>query len=65
MKQTNFALVAVLKDRALGFKRPTSNSELMRASLHVLAALDAQALRNALESLTPLQSGRPKRHGSN
>jgi len=60
MPQKDFALIAVLKDRALGFKRPTKKSELLRAGLQVLAALTAPALRAALESLTPLPTGRPK-----
>lgn len=60
MPQKDFALIAVLKDRALSFKRPTKKSELLRAGLHALAVLNAAALRTALESLTPLPTGRPK-----
>ena len=60
MPQKDFALIAILKDRALGFKRPTKKSELLRAGLHALAVLNASALRTALESLTPLPTGRPK-----
>ena len=60
MPQKDFALIAILKDRALGFKRPTKKSELLRAGLHALAVLNAAALRTALESLTPLPTGRPK-----
>jgi len=60
MPQKDFALIAVLKDRALGFKRSTKKSELLRAGLHALAGLTAPALRTALESLTPLPTGRPK-----
>lgn len=60
MPQKDFALIAILKDRALGFKRPTKKSELLRAGLHALAVLNASALRTALASLTPLPTGRPK-----
>lgn len=63
MPQKDFGLIAVLKDRALSFKRPTKKSELLRAGLQVLAALTAPALRAALESLTPLPTGRPKNSG--
>ncbi|MGH8028074.1 MAG: hypothetical protein ACREO0_15255 [Pseudoxanthomonas sp.] len=56
----DFALIAVLKDRALDFKRPTKKSELLRAGLQQLASLDRAALRAALEALRPLKAGRPK-----
>jgi len=61
MPQKDFALIAILKDRALGFKRPTKKSELLRAGLHALALLNLTALRTALETLTPLKTGRPKK----
>jgi hypothetical protein len=61
MPQADFALVALLKERALDFKRPTKKSELLRAGLHALAALDNAALRSALEALAPLKPGRPKK----
>lgn len=62
MPQADFALVAALKDRALDFKRPTKKSELLRAGLHALAKLDDKALRAALDALTPLMPGRPKKN---
>lgn len=61
MPQDDYALIASLKDRALKFKRPAKKSELLRAGLHALQALPAPALRAALDSLTPLKAGRPKR----
>jgi hypothetical protein len=61
LPQEDFALIATLKDRALDFKRPTKKSELLRAGLQVLAKLDQTTLRAALESLRPLQPGRPKK----
>ena len=61
MPQADFDLVAALKQRALGFQRPAKKSELLRAGLHVLSALDDTGLRAALESLTPLKPGRPKK----
>jgi len=60
MPQADFNLVAVLKTRALGFKRPTKKSELLRAGLHALQALGDSALRKALDTLVPLKPGRPK-----
>lgn len=61
MPQEDYALIAGLKHRALMFKRPTKKSELLRAGLHALQALPAATLREALDSLTPLKVGRPKR----
>jgi hypothetical protein len=61
MPQTDFALVAQLKARALDFKRPTKKSELLRAGLQVLNQLDNKSLQAALEALAPLKTGRPKK----
>ena len=63
MPQADFALVAQLKARALDFKRPTKKSELLRAGLQALSRLDNPALQAALEALTPLKTGRPKKGG--
>ncbi|MGJ7610268.1 MULTISPECIES: hypothetical protein [unclassified Variovorax] len=61
MPQQDFGLIAVLKDRALGFKRPAKKSELLRAGLHALQQLTDIQLRGALDSLAPLKAGRPKK----
>jgi hypothetical protein len=39
LPDANFALIATLKARALAAQRETKKSELLRAGLHVLAAL--------------------------
>lgn len=61
MPQQDFGLIAVLKDRALGFKRPAKKSELLRAGLHALQQLTDAQLRGALDSLVPLKAGRPRK----
>ncbi len=61
MPQSDFALIAVLKERAIGFKRPTKKSELLRAGLQALAGLNDASLQAALNALTPLKPGRPKK----
>lgn len=63
MPQADFDLVSTLKQRALAFQRPAKKSELLRAGLHVLSALDDNRLRAALDALTPLKPGRPKKGG--
>jgi hypothetical protein len=61
MPPKDFGLIAVLKDRALAFKRPTKKSELLRAGLQVLAQLTDTKLQHALDALAPLKAGRPKK----
>lgn len=61
MPEDDFALIAALKGRALSARRAAKKSELLRAGLHTLMALDAQALVAALERLQPLKVGRPKK----
>ena len=61
MPQADFDLIATLKQRALAFQRPAKKSELLRAGLYSLQALSDGALRAALDALTPLNPGRPKK----
>lgn len=63
MPRSDFALIDQLKEKALGFKRPTKKSELLRAGLHVLASLSDAKLKTALGALVPLKLGRPPREG--
>lgn len=61
MPESDFALIATLKARALSAQRETKKSELLRAGLHALAALDTPALVAALGQLEPVKIGRPKK----
>jgi hypothetical protein len=61
MPRSDFELIVLLKERALTFKRPTKKSELLRAGLQALAALNQKQLQTALDSLPLLKSGRPKK----
>jgi hypothetical protein len=61
MPETDFALIAALKARAMGAQREAKKSELLRAGLHALMALDGKALVAALGRLEPLKLGRPKK----
>lgn len=63
MPQLDFDLIPALKKRALAFQRPAKKSELLRAGLHALAALDNARLKKALDSLAPIRAGRPKKAG--
>lgn len=59
MPRSDFALVQRLKDRALGFRHAAKKSELLRAGLHALMALDNDRLQAALAALPTLKAGRP------
>ncbi len=61
MPQSDFKLIAKLKERALGAKRAAKKSELLRAGLQALDKLDAKALVAALDRLAPIKTGRPKK----
>jgi len=61
MPRSDFELIGLLKERALTFKRPTKKSELLRAGLQALGALNQKQLQTALDRLPLLKSGRPKK----
>lgn len=61
MPASDFALIAQLKQRALNTQRAAKKSELLRAGLQALAALEAKALVAALDRLAPIKTGRPKK----
>ena len=60
-----YAVLDTLKDRATALAHPVKKSELLRAGLHALAAMDDTALLAALGRLEPVKTGRPKKgHGT-
>ena len=61
MPQADFDLIDVLKQRALNFRHSAKKGELLRAGLQVLAALPQAQLQAALERITALKPGRPKK----
>lgn len=61
MPQADFDLVDVLKQRALNFRHAAKKGELLRAGLQALAALSEADLQAALERVTSLKPGRPKK----
>lgn len=63
MPEADYALIAELKHRLHDAKREARKSELLRAGLHALAELDAQALAAALDRLAPVKTGRPRKSG--
>lgn len=63
MPAADFELIAAMKLRALKLMRPTKKSELLRAGLHALTALNDTRFCATLNALTPLKPGRPKKAG--
>ena len=61
MPQADFELVALLKARALEFKRPTKKSELLRAGILALTAMDDKTFAATLAKVPALKTGRPGR----
>lgn len=61
-KSDHQALVA-LKQRSISLAQPAKKSEIVRAGLKLLAALDDTALRAALAAVPALKTGRPKGAG--
>ena len=61
MPPADFALIATLKARALAGGRETKKSELLRAGLQALAALEPATLLEALGRLAPVKIGRPSK----
>lgn len=63
MPRGDFALIHQLKERGLGFKREVRKSELLRAGLQVLSAMDDAALKALLDRLPKIKTGRPRKTG--
>ena len=63
MPAADFDLIAAMKLRSLKLMRSTKKSELLRAGLHALAALNDARFCSTLNALTPLKPGRPKKAG--
>jgi hypothetical protein len=61
MPEADFALIAALKKRAAGAGREAKKSELLRAGLRALAALESATLVAALNTLEPVKVGRPRK----
>lgn len=61
MPEADFSLIAALKKRAAAAGREAKKSELLRAGLQALSALEAASLVKALNALEPVKVGRPRK----
>jgi hypothetical protein len=54
-----YAMLGTLKERAIGLARPAKKSELIRAGVQALAAMDEAGLLAALSRVPAIKTGRP------
>jgi len=59
MPQSDYALIATLKERASGVH--VKKSELLRAGLRLLSKLTAAQLKKSVADLEKIKTGRPKK----
>lgn len=55
-----YAAIDTLKQRCATLAQPVKKSELLRAGLKMLAAMDDAALRAAVQAVPSIKTGRPK-----
>jgi hypothetical protein len=60
MPELEYTQLEALKRRALGLAHHAKKSELLRAGVAALAAMDDATLLAALQAVPPLKTGRPK-----
>jgi hypothetical protein len=61
MPQTDYDLIAALKQKALKTGLHVKKSELLRAGLQSISKLNVVQLKRALSSLEKIKTGRPKK----
>jgi 4-alpha-glucanotransferase len=61
MPQSDYELIAELKQKALKAGLHVKKSELLRASLQAFSKLSAAQLKSAIGSLEKIKTGRPKK----
>jgi hypothetical protein len=61
--ENEYAVLAALKERATHLRRPAKKSELLRAGIAALQAMNDKAFLAVLGEVPSLKTGRPKVHG--
>ena len=57
--KAEYQVLADLKQRAADLKHPTKKSELLRAGIKALAAMDGAGFLAALQAVPTIKTGRP------
>lgn len=61
MPKEEYAQIATLKKRLEGLAKPAKKSELLRAGLKLLSAMDDASLKAAMAAVPTIKTGRPKK----
>ncbi|WP_029146971.1 hypothetical protein [Methylophilus sp. 5] len=61
MPKEEYAQIAALKKRLEGLAKPAKKSELLRAGLKLLSAMDDTSLKAAMAAVPTIKTGRPKK----
>ena len=61
MPKEEYAQIATLKKRLEGLGKPAKKSELLRAGLKLLSAMDDAALKATMATVPTIKTGRPKK----
>jgi hypothetical protein len=61
MPKEEYAQIATLKKRLEGLAKPVKKSELLRAGLKLLSAMDDATLKATLATVPTIKTGRPKK----
>lgn len=61
MPKEEYAQIATLKKRLEALGKPAKKSELLRAGLKLLSAMDDAALQTTMASVPTIKTGRPKK----
>jgi len=61
MPQTDYDLIAAIKQKALTGGLHVKKSELLRAGLHTLSKLSSAQLKQTVTALEKIKTGRPKK----
>lgn len=62
MPQSEYQKIAEIKESCLKAGLPVKKSEVLRAGLKALVAMNAAQLKRALAGLEKIKTGRPKKH---
>jgi len=62
MPQSEYQKIAEIKEACLKAGLPVKKSEVLRAGLKALVAMNAAQLKRALAGLEKIKTGRPKKH---
>lgn len=61
MPKEEYAQIATLKKRLEGLGKPVKKSELLRAGLKLLSAMDDASLKTTMATVPTIKTGRPKK----